>query len=154
EPQVVLVKQPDILDLIPKDSDALNADPPGETGVPLGVVADSLEDGWMDHAAAADLDPTGLLAHRAAVPVALPAAEIDFSAGLRVREEARSKPDADGRREHLACEREQRPFQIGQRQSFAHGEPFDLAERGRVGQVEVVAAVHAPGDDDADWRRV
>ena len=49
----------------------------------------------------------------------------------------------DGRREHLAREREQRALQIGERDAFADDQPFDLAERRRVRQVEIVAAVDA-----------
>src|SRR3954471_13556896 len=75
EPQVVFVKQPDVLDLIPQDRDPLDADAPGEAGVFLGVVADRFEHRGVDHAAAEDFNPAALLAHRAAGAVAGPAAD-------------------------------------------------------------------------------
>src|SRR3984893_11679989 len=66
KPEIVLVKQPDVFDLIPQDRDALDTDAPREAGVLLGVVADCLEHGGMHHAAAAYLNPAAFLAHRAA----------------------------------------------------------------------------------------
>ena len=118
----------------------------------LRVVSDGLEDRRVHHAAAAQLDPAGLLAHRTAGAVALPAAEIDFRARLRIREEARTETHAHVRREHLARERQQRAFQIGQRQAFADGQPLDLSEGRRVRQVQVVASIDAAGHDDANRR--
>src|SRR5438046_1795757 len=114
EPQIVVVKQPDILYPVPENRDPLDADAPGEAGMALGIVADRLEHCRMHHAAAAELDPPGPLAHRAAGAVALPATEVDFRARLRVREKTRTEPHAHGRREHLSREREQRSLQIGE----------------------------------------
>src|SRR6185312_8946539 len=154
EAQVVLVEEPDVFDLVFEDGDALDADAPREARVPLGVVADGFEDGRMHHAAAAELDPAGLLAHRAAAAVALPAAQVDLRARLGVREEARTEPHPRRRREHLLREREQRAFEIRERESLADREPFNLSESGGVRQVEVVAAVHTAGRDDPDRRLV
>src|SRR5262245_54861338 len=154
KPQIVLVKQSDVLHPVPQNRNALDADAPGKTRIPLGIVPDGLEDRRMHHAAAAQLDPARFLAHRAAGAVALPAAQIDLRARLRVRKKARTEPYANGWREHLAREREQRPLEIGQRQSFTHSEPFDLTERRRVRQIEIVAPVHAARHHDADWRLV
>src|SRR5215471_16548010 len=92
KPQVVLVKEPDVFHLVSQDCDPFDADAPREAGVFLRVVANRLEDGGMHHAAAADLDPAGLLAHRAAGPVTLPAAQVDFRARLGVRKEAGTEP--------------------------------------------------------------
>src|SRR6185436_13739576 len=152
--QVVLVEQPDVLDLIFEDRDALDADAEGEAGVALRVVPDGLEHRGMDHAAAAELDPPGLFAHRAALAVALPAAQVDLGARLGVREEARAEADARRGRERLLREREQRALQIAERQPFADREAFDLAERGRVREIQIVAPVHASGHDDANRRLV
>src|SRR6478672_9521207 len=128
KPQVVLVEEPDVFHLVAQDRDTFDADAPGEAGVLLRVVADSLEDGGMYHAAAADLNPAGLLAHRAAGPVTLPAAQVDFRARLGIRKEAGTEPDADRRREHLPRERQQRALQVGERNAFANHQGFDLAE--------------------------
>ncbi len=118
------------------------------------VVADRLEDRWMHHPAAAQLDPPGSLAHRTTGAVALPAAEVDFRARLRSTERSSSGSGRDVRRKHLARERQQRPLQIGQRQPFADGQPFDLSEGRRVRQVQIVAPIDTAGHDDADRRLV
>ena len=107
----------------------------------------------MHHAAAAELDPPGLLAHRAAGAVALPAAEVDFRARLRVRKKLGRNRTRDGRartsaaRTRAAClsdRASERPSPTAR--------PSICAERGRVGQVEIVAPIDAPGHDDADRR--
>src|SRR6476619_5285967 len=82
--EIVLVEQPDVFHSIPQNRDALEAEDPREAGISLRVVADRLEHRRMHHAAAAQLDPSGPLAHRAAGAVALPAAQVDFGARLGV----------------------------------------------------------------------
>src|SRR5689334_10972133 len=91
EPEVVFVKEADILDLVLENRNPFDADPPREAGVALGVVADRLENSRVHHAAAANLDPACPLAHRASIPLAPPAAQVDFGARLRVGKEAGSK---------------------------------------------------------------
>src|SRR5476651_1498456 len=154
ESQIVLVEQPDVLDLIAENRDALDADAPREAGVFLRVVAHRLEHRRVDHAAAEDFDPAALLAHRAADAVARPAADVHFGARLRVREEARTEPQPRLLAEHVAREGEQRPLQVRQRDPFADDEPFHLREHRRVRQIQIVAAVHAPRHDDTDRRLV
>src|SRR6185295_12236699 len=101
ESQVVLVEQTDVLHAVAEDGDALDTDSPREAGVLFRVVADGLEHRRVHHAAAAKLDPAGLLAHRAARAVTLPAAEIDLGARLGVGEEARTEAHARFLGEHL-----------------------------------------------------
>ena len=61
----------------------------------------------------------------------------------------------DARREHLAREREQRALRDRRaRCPSPTASAFDLAERRRVRQVEVVAAIDAARHDDADRRLV
>src|SRR5262245_34409114 len=94
KPQVVFVKEPNVLDPVPQDRHALDADPPRESRVALRIVAHCLEHGRMHHPRPADLEPSGLLAHGAALAVALPAADVDFSARFGVRKETRTEPDS------------------------------------------------------------
>src|SRR5438045_9122547 len=75
EPQVVFIEQPDVLHLIPQDRHPFDADAPCEPGVLLRVVSDRFEDRRMHHAASAQPDPAGPLAHRAVSAFALPAAQ-------------------------------------------------------------------------------
>src|SRR6187549_1498050 len=63
KPQIVLEEQPDVLYPVPEDCQALDAEAPGKAGVALRVVAYRFEHGRMHHAAAAQLDPPGPLAH-------------------------------------------------------------------------------------------
>src|SRR6185436_7216334 len=99
-----------------------------ESGVPLRIVADGFEDGRMHHPRSADLEPSGLLAHVAAGAVALPAADVDFRARLRVRKETRAEAHPRFLAEHIAREHEERPLQIRQRNAFADDQPFHLRE--------------------------
>src|SRR5262245_13450188 len=111
-----------------QDRDPLDADAPREPCIPFRIVADGLEDGRVHHAAAAELDPARFLAHRAACAVALPAAEIDLGARLRIREKTRAKAHADARRKHLARERQERPLQVSEGDSLSDGQTLDLSE--------------------------
>src|SRR6185295_16007538 len=99
-----------------------DADAPRKSGVALRIVAHRFEHRRMYHARPADFEPAGLLAHRAAVAVALPAADVDFGAGFGVRKKARAEPHARASAEHIAREGEQRPFQIRQRDPLADDE--------------------------------
>src|SRR5947199_4044774 len=145
ESQIVLVEQPDVLDLAAQDRDALDADAPREAGVLLGIVADRLEHGGVHHAAAQDLDPAASFAHRAAGAVARPAADVHFGARLGVREEAWPQPDARALAEHVAAEGEERALEIRERNPFADDEPLHLREVRRVRQIEIVSAIHLAG---------
>ena len=77
-----------------QDRDPLDAQPPREAGKSFGVVTHGLENRRVDHPASAQLDPPGALAHLAAGPVALPAADVDLRARLGIGKEARPEPDA------------------------------------------------------------
>src|SRR5437867_3127418 len=95
EPQIVFVEQPDVVDAVLQHGDALEPEAERETGDLLRVVADGLEDGWMHHAAAKDLEPPRVLAGPAARAGAALATDVDLGARLGVREEARTEADAD-----------------------------------------------------------
>jgi hypothetical protein len=101
----------------------------------------------MHHAAAEDLEPAGVLAHRAADPAAADAADVDFGAGLRVREEAGTEAHRRAGAEERLGHRQQRALQVRQRDAVADHQALALVEHRRVGEIEVVAAVdRADGD--------
>src|SRR5207253_57552 len=102
ESKVVLVKETDVFNLVSQDRNPLDADAPCESGVSLRIVADGFEDRRVHHAAATQLDPAALLAHRAAGAVALPARDVELRARFGVREEARPESQPDVRRKHVA----------------------------------------------------
>src|SRR5678815_235068 len=115
-----------------EDRDALDPQSPGKAGDLFGIVANRLEDGRVHHAATAELDPPGFLAHLTAGAVALPAADVDFGARLGVRKKARADPDARVGREHLTYERVQCALEVGHRDVWSDDERFDLAVGRRV----------------------
>src|SRR6187431_133487 len=84
KPQVVLVEHSDVVDAVEPQREPFDADAERESRVTLWIVADGFEDGWMHHAAAQDLDPSGVLAERAARAVAALAFDVEFGRRLRV----------------------------------------------------------------------
>src|SRR5436309_3179336 len=93
--EVVFEEQPNVLDLVSQDRDALDTDAECEAGIALRVVSHGLEDRRVDHAAPAKLNPACLLAHLTTPTVAPPAADIDLGARLGVGKKAR--PEAHAR---------------------------------------------------------
>src|SRR5262249_41993583 len=82
KPDVVLVKQPDVVDPVLQHRRALDADAEREGGVPFGVDPGHLQGGRMEHAAPEDLQPAGALARRAALPPADQTGDRHFCARL------------------------------------------------------------------------
>src|SRR6185295_6737450 len=152
EAQVVLVEEADVVDPVLQHRHALHPHAEREAGVLLGVVADGLEHRRVHHAAAENLEPSRLLARAAPRAAARAAADVDLGARLGVGEEAGTQPHL-----HVAEERPQhrfeRPLQVRERDPLADDEPLELLEHRRVTEIEVVAAVDAPGHDDAHRRR-
>src|SRR6185436_6091714 len=89
EAEVVLVEQPDVVHAILEHRDALDAGAEREAGVALRVVADGFEYRRMNHAAAEDLQPAGVLADGAAVAAATLAADVHLGARFGIGKEAR-----------------------------------------------------------------
>ena len=84
---------------------------------------------------------------------ALEARHVDLDRGLGEREEVRAQADLAVGAEDRAGERQQRALEVGERDVLVDGEALDLVELRRVRRVGV-AAVHAPGDDDVERRRL
>src|SRR5215475_8352080 len=61
EPQIILIKQPDVVDPVPNHRNALDPESKCPAGPNFRIVADILEYLWMHHTAARDLEP--FLAH-------------------------------------------------------------------------------------------
>ena len=110
EAQVVLVEQPDVVDAVLQHRDALHADAEREPGDLLRVVADGFEHRRVDHAAAENLEPAGVLADAAARAAAALAADVDLRARLGVRKEARAQPHRARRRTARAPSPRSVPF--------------------------------------------
>src|SRR5207244_4439703 len=87
EAGIVLEHETDVGDVVPEHRDTLDADAEGEAGVALGIDAGVFEDDRVDHPAAEDLDPTGVLAEAAPAARAIglraeDAADVDLGARL------------------------------------------------------------------------
>jgi len=100
KPHIALKEQLQIIEPILQHGDAVHAQAKGEAGNLLRVITillHKLEDIWIDHAAAQDLDPAGLFAGTASIEPPLPASPTDeagnehFRARLGEREERRAE---------------------------------------------------------------
>ena len=117
-----------------------------------GSMPTAAEHVGVDHAAAAELDPSRARAHRAAGAFAEHARHRELGRRLGEREERRVEARLDVGAEERVDERLDRAEQIAERDAAIDREPFDLVEHGRVAGVERVAAKGAPGRDDVDRR--
>src|SRR5581483_7095538 len=88
EPDVVLVKKSDIVDIILEHRDPFHTHAESETCPLLRVHLAVLQNVRMDHPAAHDLHPTRLLADAASLALAEDAGDVDLGAGLGEGKEA------------------------------------------------------------------
>ena len=144
KPDVILVEVTDIIDAVEKHREALEAHAEGVAAPDIGVVADGAEDGGIDHAAAADLDPFLVDLGQVA------GFEIDLEARLGVPEvmwaEAGLGVLAEKRRENVV----EQGLEVADRDVFVDVETLELMKIGRVGRVGGVTAVDASRGNDAD----
>src|SRR6266536_6469184 len=87
KPQVIFVKQPDIIDAIADHGNAFDAEAERPPGPDLGIVADVFKHLRMHHAAAGDLEP--LLSHLARER----AGKINFETRFSIAEIVRAEAD-------------------------------------------------------------
>src|SRR5882672_2380897 len=85
KPQIVCVKQADIVDSIANHCDSFDPESEGPARPHLGIVADIFKHLWMDHSAPGDLEP--FLAHFSRQRTA----EINFEARFGVAEIMRTE---------------------------------------------------------------
>ena len=83
EPHVVLIQQPDVVDLVSPHAKPLNAQPEGKAGHVFRIIAHRAQHIRVDHTGPSHLDPT-----LAAVPE-----HVDFNARLGEGEERRTEAD-------------------------------------------------------------
>src|SRR6266536_6590896 len=106
EPQIIPVKQADVIDPIPNHGYPFDAEPEGPPAPHFRVVADILKDRRVHHAAACNFEP--FLAHLARQR----AAEINFKAWFGVAEIVRAETDAGLRPHQLVEHKFHRAFEI------------------------------------------
>ncbi len=164
EAHVSGVELADVGDAVQHHGDTLDAHAEGEAGDLFRVVGivggvelaallgDGGEDRGIDHAAAEQLDPAGVLALAAACASAEDAADLHVGRGLGEGEEAGEEARLDGRAEERLHGVIERALEIGEGDVGVDAEAFDLMEDGRVRGVGGVVAMDLAGDDDADRR--
>ena len=150
---VIFDEEADVFDAPADHGEAVEAHAEGEAGDFFrikGVVfaggVDGSKNGWIDHAAARDFDPTRGLAFNLKF-------HIDLERWLGEGEEVRAEADWRGGAEHFAEEVFESAFEIGEGDVGIDEKAFELVEDGEVGGVDLIAAVSGAGCDDADGRR-
>ena len=151
-------------DAVLDHGDALDTHAEGEAGDLFGVVGVvvgvgfaalfgySGEDGGVDHAAAEELDPAGVLALAAALAAAEDAGDLDVGGWFGEGEEAGEETGFDVAAEEGLHGVVEGALEVGEGDVGVDAEAFDLMEDWGVGGVSGVVAVDFAGDDDADGR--
>src|SRR5262245_53262432 len=138
EPHVVLDEEREIVDPEAHHRDPVDPEPEGEAGVALGIDADRLENGGMNHAGAAELEPPGLLAGAAALAEADPARDVELAPRLDEREVAGAQADLDVVTEEHLPHRGARAPEVRHRDPLVDDERLELVEHRKVGGVEIL----------------
>ena len=105
----------------------------------------------VDDTGAENLDPTGVLAQRAALAAALEAGNVDFDARLGEREVRRTQAGLDVCTEQRLDEFVEHSLQVAERDALVNDEAFHLVEHRGVGRVGV-GTEHAARDQHLDRR--
>ena len=141
--RVVAPELAEIGDAVPEHGDPLEPPAEREPRVPLGVVADELEEVRVDHPRAADLDPARVPADGAARAVADVARDERLDRRLREREVVRDELAPPLLAEQRLQQVVERALEVAERDALVDGEALDLVERRRVRRVRRVAPVDA-----------
>ncbi len=152
EAGVVLEVEADVVGLVLEHGHALDAESEGEAGVLLAVDAAVLEHVGIDHAAAEDLDPAGVLAERAALAAADVARHVHLRRRLGEGEEGGAQADAGLLAEELLGEVEQRLLHVGEGDVLVDIQAFHLVEDAVGAGGDDLVAEDTARADDADGR--
>ena len=140
-----------VVDTVAQHRDALDAEPCRKTRIDVGVVAHLLENLWVDHARAENLDPTFFLASSATLPAAKKAVDRHVYAGLDETKEVAAEADFSVAAEEALGELEKRAFEMRERQAFVHREHFGLGDHPLVARIGRFVTVGPPRTNDPDW---
>ena len=137
---------------MPELRGALDPHSEREPRVLLRVPADELVEVGIDHARAAHLDPSGVLADRAAGAAALEARHVGLHRRLREGEVVRAEADLTVGPVQLAHDVEERPLQVCHGDPLVDHEALELVEDREVSGVDGVAPVDATDREHVDRR--
>ena len=110
EAQIVLVKEPNVVNAVAEHRQPLNSHPERIALPLLGVVADILENRGVNHAAAENLKPSRLFANWAALAFAKNATDQNFGARFGEGEMVRSEANLNPFSEKALSESVESPF--------------------------------------------
>ena len=150
EAEVVFEVEADVVGAVFEHGHAFDAEAEGEAAVLLAVDAAVFEDVGVDHAAAEDLDPAGVLAEVAAGAAADVAGDVHLGGGLGEGEVGGAQTDADLVAEHPLGEVEEGLLHIGKRHLLGHVEAFDLVEDAVGAGGDGLVAEYTAGADHPD----
>ncbi|RMO19822.1 hypothetical protein ALQ47_05273 [Pseudomonas cichorii] len=151
EPQVVVEEQAQIIDAVTQHCQTLDTHAESKALELFRVDAGHAQHVRVDHSAAHDFQPAGLLADATALAAAHHAFHIDFSGRLGEREERRTETHRQFFLEEHAQELFDGAFQIRKVDIAVDQQAFDLVEHRRVGDIRITA-VYTTRADDADRR--
>ena len=152
EADIVFEVESDVVGAIFEHGHAFDAEAEGETAVFGTVDTAVFQHVGIHHAAAENLDPSGVLAKVAACAAADVAGNVHFCGRLREREVRGAQTDAHLIAEHTLREVEQSLFHVGKRHVFSHIQTFHLMEDAVGARGDGFVAEHAAGADHADRR--
>src|SRR5207247_5297168 len=121
EPQIVLVEEAKVLDVVLEQRHALDAESPRVAREAIGVDAPVAQDLRVDHAASACLQPALPAAAAASLPHAATAHRVELVARLGVAEVMRPHAHAALATEERLDHVQQRAFQVADREAFVDG---------------------------------
>ena len=152
EPDVILGIKPQIVDAVLQLAYPFDTHPEGETRILFGVDAEIFQHFGMNHAAAEDLHPTGILADIATLAAADAAVDVHLGARLGEREIGRTEPHLHILSEHFLDKEINGLLQIGERNMLIHIQPFRLMEETVRAGADGLVPVNAAGTNDPDGR--
>ena len=150
ETDVVLEVEADVVGGVFEHGHALNAEAEGEAAVFFAVDAAVVEHIGIDHAAAENLDPAGVLAEVAAGAAADVAGDVHLGRGFGEGEVGGAQADAHVGAEHPLGEVEERLLHVGERDFLCHVETLHLVEDAVCAGGDGLVAEHTARTDDAD----
>ena len=116
----------------------------------FGIVSAVTQNDRVDHAAAENLQPAGILADCAALAAADKAFHIHFRGWFREREVGRAETGARILPEQTAGEIGQGAFHVAEGDMLADHDPFHLVELDLRACADLLIAVAHSGQDDPD----
>src|SRR5579862_2852264 len=152
EPDVVIEQQSNIVDAVAEHSNALDPHAESIAAVTLFFIPNEIIDIGIDHAAAKDFEPAGLLAYPASFAFAKETCNIHLRARLGKREITGTETIFQIRTIELFCKGDKRSFQFAKCYAAIDVQTFDLMEQTVTARAYRLVAINASGDNHPHGR--